>query len=134
VINNGNLWKCGVSGTTDSHHAHLQNVQYLMNYNWGRLDDFEKRIQSGKYLGSCDSQIMHAKFYNGENPSGLVFRNGTSGVLQALYVNQFVDYNDLPLSSKLFCGAKMLIDNGKGQDQAEFNSFNLLDYEVFNRL
>jgi len=134
VINNGNLWKCGVSGTTDSHHAHLQNVQYLMNYNWGRLDDFEKRIQSGNYLGACDGQIMHAKFYNGENPSGLVFRNSTSGVLQALYVNQFVDYNDIPLSSKLFCGAKMLIDNGKGSEQAEFNSFNLLDYPVFSHL
>jgi hypothetical protein len=134
VINNGNLWKCGVSGTTDSHHAHLQNVQYLMNYNWGRLDDFEKRIQSGKYLGACDGQIMHAKFYNGETPSGLVFRNSTSGVLQALYVNQFVEYNDIPLSSKLFCGAKMLIDNGKGADQAEFNSFDILDYPVFRLL
>jgi len=134
VINNGNLWKCGVSGTVSSHHAHLQNVQYLMNYNWGRLDDFEKRIQTGSYMSACDGQIMHAKFYNGEKPSGLVFRNSTSGLLQALYVNQFVDYNDLPFSSKLFCGAKMLIENGKGPDQAEFNSFNLLDYSLFKNL
>ena len=49
-------------------------MEYIMNYNWGKLQDFETRIESGDFVSACDSKIMHAKFYNGANPNGFVYR------------------------------------------------------------
>jgi len=134
VINNGNLFKCGVSNTANSHYAHLQNVPYAMNYNWGRLDDFENRIQSGQFLSACDGQIMHARFYNGERPSGTVFRNNATGTLQALFVNQYVDYSALSFTTKLFCGATMPFSAGTPVSSVIVNTFDLVDYYLFANL
>lgn len=107
-----------------------------MNYNWGRLDDFVARINSGRYISSCDSQIMHAKFYNGEKPSGTVFRDPETGYLKALFVSQYVDYNYLPLVTKLFCGATMPNNNPDGEEDGAvaINVFDILDYYLFDYL
>lgn len=103
-----------------------------MNYNWGRFTDFQNRITSGQYVSGCDSQIMHAKFYNGEYPSGTVFRNSTTNTLQAVFGNELVDYTTIPLVTKLFCGSTMPTDNSAGS--AVVNVFNLVDYYLFEYL
>ena len=133
MINNGNLFKCGVPSVNNLHYAYLQNVDYMMNYNWGLLDHFEQRIQKGKYVTACDSQIMHGKFYNGERPSGTVYRNA-QGVLQALIINQFVDYDKLPFVTRLFGGATMPFNAGTPVSAVVVNSFDIVDFDLFTYL
>ena len=116
------------------HVAGFQSMEYIMNYNWGKLQDFETRIQSGDFVSACDSKIMHAKFYNGANPNGFVYRNTTSGFLQALFINEHVDYDDLPFGTKIFCGSTMELNSGETASLIEVNTFNLVDFYLFDYL
>ena len=105
-----------------------------MNYNWGRLDDFEERLLNGKSVDACDSQIMHAKFYNGAKPSGVVYRDESSGLLQALFVSEHVNYSDLPIATKLFCGSTLQANADENESPVELSVFNLVDYYLFEYL
>ena len=101
----------------------------MMNYNWGRLDDFVERIWGGNYVSACDHQIMHGKYSNGENPHALVFRNSTTGDLKALIINQNVPYKDLPVVTKLLVGATN--PDGEKFNSVRVNLFTIVDYDVF---
>jgi hypothetical protein len=97
-----------------------------MNYNWGPLSAYQDRILTGKFLGPCDKQIMHAKYGNGLFPDGIVYLNQTSGHLQAIMINQHVDFGEITAFSKLFVGAKTpSADEGQTLD---VNIFDVVDY------
>eukprot|EP00331_Platyophrya_macrostoma_P008196 CAMPEP_0176420258 /NCGR_PEP_ID=MMETSP0127-20121128/8508_1 /TAXON_ID=938130 /ORGANISM="Platyophrya macrostoma, Strain WH" /LENGTH=628 /DNA_ID=CAMNT_0017800837 /DNA_START=83 /DNA_END=1969 /DNA_ORIENTATION=+ len=133
-INNGNINKCLVATTERDHVDHLQNVKYSLIYNWGRVSSFIDRIQNNQTIfGSCDKQIMHGKFSNGEYPNGFVFRNQTSGELKTFFVNQNADYADLPFVTKLFCGGT-IPNYGKDETSYRMQSFRVIDYPTFVHL
>lgn len=132
LINNGNQFKCGLPATINYHSAYLQSVKHMLNYNWGKYEDWVNRIQTGQYLGPCDPSIMHGKIGNGDYPDGFVYRNQSSGRLQAVVVDQHVPYVDIPTFTKMFCGANS--PDGPIVNSLDLNIYDLVDFDVFDYL
>lgn len=131
-VNNGNTYKCGVPNTGNRYRAELQSIPHLLNYNWGLYSDFVERVTTGGFGSACDSKIMHGKFSNGDNPSSIVFRNQTSGQLQALTVVEHVPFYDLPTMTTLFCGSTN--PQQAVPSDVDVYTFDILDYYIFGYL
>jgi hypothetical protein len=101
----------------------------VLNYNWGPLKSIQERISTGKFLGPCDKQVIHAKYANGDYPGGIVYLNQTSGHLQAIMINQHIHFLDLPSYTKFLAGAKSP-SSGEGES-LDVNIFDVIDYELF---
>lgn len=47
----------------------MLNIEYVMNYMYGRYDDLKDLVDEGRIAGSCSKKIMHGHFSNGLRPS-----------------------------------------------------------------
>ena len=103
-----------------------------MNYNWGRMEEFIVKVQSGQKLSACDDQIFHAKFGNGNNPNGIIYR-ATDGYLKGLVVNEHIDYFLLPTNTKLFFGSN-LPGKVNNTNLIDVHQFDIVDYSIFNHI
>ena len=104
-----------------------------MTYNWGKYEECVVRIENGRFLDGCDSHIMHASFNMGQNPNGFIFYNKTINQTQALIASENVNYGDLPLVTRLFCGATLPNDINS-PNGIMLQTFNVLDVDLFDKL
>lgn len=132
MINNNEFSKCHFHENPE--HYSLLNTPHLMNYLWGKLDNFKERVSTGTVINGCDNQIMHGKFNHGKKPRASLFEY--NGRIQALITNEQVMYDDLSIVSRFLCGGaeQNLEINVTSSANSIIQSFSLTDYKIFNLL
>lgn len=132
MMNNNDFGKC-VYHENPEHYA-LLNTPYMMNYIWGKYEDFKMKLIKGEVINGCNQDLMHAKFNHGKKPKVSVFSyyNRT----QALVANEFVGYDDLSIISRFLCGGveKDLEFYTNSTNNAVIQSFSLTDSKIFDLL
>ena len=132
-MNNNEFGKCHLDSYSD--HYSLLNVPHLMNYIWGKYDDFIQRLVQGKIINGCDNQIIHAKFNNGKKPKASIFHYNQR--TQALVANEYVSYDDLSLITRFLCGGNQrdpLARQLNETNNSVIQSFSIVDVSVFEFL
>jgi len=73
---------------------------------------------------------MHSKFNMGYSPTGFIFYNTTVNQTQAFVANGNMNYDQLPLTTRLLCGGTYPDhDNYK---EIKLQAFNVLEYDIFS--
>ncbi len=130
-MNNNQYNKCKYH-ENPNHYYFLSN-DHLINYIWGQLDDFESSVKAGLVINGCHKRLFHSKIYTGRRPlaSG-VYYNG-NGQLQALIAHDGVEFDDLPLTSRLFCGETglSLPDGFISSTSLYIHSLDVVDFDLF---
>lgn len=127
-MNNNEFGKCTFH--LNEKHKYLLNTDNLMNYIWGKYDSFKDKINDKIVINGCDKNIMHAKFNNGKLPKGFVFYQGNQ--IQAFIANEYVDYDSLPLVTRIFCGGNINEELLEDKNEAIIlQNFKILDEKIF---
>ena len=111
-INNGDYAHCLIA--TDSGPNELQSVPGLLNYNFGRLENFRETINMRGFASSCSSLLYHGKFDAGFTPvAGLYISNDHIQLIEIHNSNPLLA-SESPILGAI-CGAS-IAQNGTVMD------------------